>query len=156
VYATYGIAAKDFAFYSGSGLPVISGQNRSDNLATCHAVMKMLNGLEKKIAALNLSIEELVGVGTDLGSYKDRFLNDLTLKEAVAAKTGTLKHSSALAGWIAGEPASVRFVILNHTTNTVPSRNWQDRFLSLWMKNITASRGYVRESIYPLDGAFFN
>jgi D-alanyl-D-alanine carboxypeptidase/D-alanyl-D-alanine-endopeptidase (penicillin-binding protein 4) len=153
-FAALGIAAKDYKFHSGSGLPVLT-PSRVDNTATCNAILTMLKKLEEKILASNLEINDVVGVGTDFGSYRDRFLNDLNLKEAIAAKTGTLKHSSALAGWIES-PNPTRFVILNHTTASSEARAWQDRFLSRWQSSVARPRGYVRTSVYPVDSAFFN
>lgn len=153
-FAALGIAAKDYKFYTGSGLPVLA-PSRVDNTATCNAILIMLNKLEEKILALNLEINDIVGVGTDFGSYRDRFLNDLNLKESIAAKTGTLKHSSAIAGWIESAQPT-RFVILNHTTATTQARAWQDRFLSRWQTSVARPRGYIRTSVYPVDSAFFN
>jgi D-alanyl-D-alanine carboxypeptidase/D-alanyl-D-alanine-endopeptidase (penicillin-binding protein 4) len=153
-FAALGIAAKDYKFYTGSGLPVLA-PSRVDNTATCNAILTMLNKLEEKILALNLEINDIVGVGTDFGSYRDRFLNDLNLKESIAAKTGTLKHSSAIAGWIESAQPT-RFVLLNHTTATTEARAWQDRFLSRWQTNVARPRGYIRTSAYPVDAAFFN
>jgi D-alanyl-D-alanine carboxypeptidase/D-alanyl-D-alanine-endopeptidase (penicillin-binding protein 4) len=155
VFSKMGIAPSEYNFISGSGLPLINGQNRTDNVATCAAVLKLLTALESQLNKLGLEINQVVGVGTDFGSYRDRFLNDLALKEAVAAKTGTLRHSSALAGWIEAE-VPVRFAILNHTTATTNARSWQDRFLSRWMNGQSRPRGYIRESVYPVDTNFFN
>lgn len=147
--------AGSYKFHNGSGLPVISGETRLDNTATCQTILTMLKTLETKIQALGLEINDVVGVGTDFGSYRDRFLNDLNLKESIAAKTGTLKHTSALAGWIESDKP-VRFVILNHTTASTQARAWQDRFLSAWQNGTSRPRGYIRSSVYPLDGAFFD
>ncbi len=144
-----------YKLHNGSGLPMINGQTRLDNTATCQTILTMLKTLEDKIISLGLEINDVVGVGTDFGSYRDRFLNDLNLKVSIAAKTGTLKHTSALAGWIESEKP-VRFVILNHTTATPQARAWQDRFLSTWQNGTSRPRGYIRTSVYPVDGAFFD
>lgn len=144
-----------FKFHNGSGLPVINGETRLDNTASCQTILAMLRALETKIDKLGLEINDVVGVGTDFGSYRDRFLNDLNLKESIAAKTGTLKHTSALAGWIESDKP-VRFVILNHTTASTQARAWQDRFLSTWQNGTSRPRGYIRSSVYPVDEAFFD
>ena len=155
VFTQYGIAATEYVFHSGSGLPVFQGETRLDNTATCRSILTLLRGLEKRAQALNLDLESIIGVGTDLGSYKERFLNDQSLKEAIMAKTGTLKNSSSLAGWVSAA-SPTRFVILNHTANTMAARDWQDAFLAKWFNGGAQSRGYIRENIYPLEGAFFN
>lgn len=155
VLLKYKIQPAEYKFHNGSGLPVIQGESRVDNLATCFAILKLLSALEKRALELQVPLDELIAVGSDLGSFKDRFLTDLPLKDAVMAKTGTLKHSSSLAGWIEA-PTPVKFAILNHTSATMPARNWQDSFLSRWMNGQALSRGYVRVNIYPVEGPFFN
>ncbi|MBY0516540.1 MAG: D-alanyl-D-alanine carboxypeptidase [Bacteriovoracaceae bacterium] len=155
VFAKYGILPTEITLNNGSGLPVISGQTRLDNLASCQSILKLLRALEIKASNLKLNIDEFVAVGTDLGSLKERFLNDLPLKESIAAKTGTLKNSSTLAGWIESAKP-LRFVILNHVTETLKARDWQDQFLSKWISQTARPRNYSSEMIYPVDSNFFN
>ncbi len=155
VLLKYKIQPTEYKFYNGSGLPVIQGESRVDNLSSCFAILKLLKALEKRASELSISLDEVVAVGSDLGSFKERFLLDLPLKDSVMAKTGTLKHSSSLAGWIEAA-VPVKFAILNHTSATLTARSWQDGFLSKWMNGQALSRGYVRLNIYPLEGPFFN
>jgi D-alanyl-D-alanine carboxypeptidase/D-alanyl-D-alanine-endopeptidase (penicillin-binding protein 4) len=160
VFTRHGIPANEVVLRNGSGLAVLNGNGRFDNTATCRAVLKMLAALELLVRERGLTMEEVVGVGTDLGSYEKRFLNDATVKAAVVAKTGTLRNTSSLAGWIEGS-VPFRFAILNHpsaASGTKNARNFQDRLISLWMRGAgpAQARPYSRLSIYALEGDFLH
>lgn len=154
----YGIAANEINIYNGSGLAVVSGANRRDNTSTCLAILKVLTGLEEVARIRGIDLEEVIGVGTDVGSYKDRFLNDLGVKQSVMAKTGTLRNTSSLAGWIEGD-ITYRFAILHHTENASGARAAQDQFLSLWMRSDNGPalpRVYRHIPMYALDRDFLD
>jgi D-alanyl-D-alanine carboxypeptidase/D-alanyl-D-alanine-endopeptidase (penicillin-binding protein 4) len=154
----YGVTADEVRLHNGSGLPVLTSNGRLDNTATCLAVLKVLAGLEEVARWRGIELEEVVGVGTDVGSYKDRFLNDLTVKESVIAKTGSLRNTSSLAGWIEGD-VPYRFAILHHTSNATAARTAQDRFLSLWMRGENGparARPYRPLPMYALERDFLD
>ncbi len=161
VFTRHGIPATEVVMRNGSGLAIMAGTaGRLENTATCRAVLRMLAALELIVRERGLTLEEVVGVGTDPGSYKERFLNDGAVKAAVIAKTGTLRNTSSLAGWIEGA-APFRFAILNQPTvagGAANARVFQDRLLSLWMREAgpALARAYTPLSVYPLEGDFLN
>jgi D-alanyl-D-alanine carboxypeptidase/D-alanyl-D-alanine-endopeptidase (penicillin-binding protein 4) len=150
-----GIDRKSYQIYNGSGLPIKTANSRTDNLASCRMVIKVIELLSESVKKHNLSLSDIVAVngGEDLGSFRDRFKAYPETHEAVISKTGTLMHSSTLAGvlLINGE---VPFAILNHTTNTSNAKKFQDSFVSRLFYHLgePTPMDYSKISIFPWDG----
>ena len=91
-------------------------------------VIKIIALLSESVKKHNLSLSDIVAVngGEDFGSFRDRFKDYPETHEAVISKTGTLMHSSTLAGVLLIN-GQVPFAILNHTTNTSNAKKFQDR-----------------------------
>lgn len=86
--------------FTGSGLNTVRAGARVDNYATCAVVVKLIEKLKNKMEELDSKIELAVAVpGSDGGTFRSR-LNSPRLKNTMIAKTGTLYHTSALAGMI--------------------------------------------------------
>lgn len=84
--------------FTGSGLNTTREGSRVDNYATCAVVIKLIEQLKNKMEELDSKIEYAVAVpGSDGGTFRSR-LNSPRLKNTMVAKTGTLFHTSALAG----------------------------------------------------------
>ncbi|OUS00167.1 hypothetical protein A9Q84_03010 [Halobacteriovorax marinus] len=91
--------------YSGSGLPTYKNSKRQDNYATCSLIVRIVEDLNDTMIEYQKSLQQIVAVaGSDIDSsgatkstIRKRFLSP-KLKNAVMAKTGTLFHTSALAG----------------------------------------------------------
>ena len=153
-----GVDAKTFSIVNGSGLPVINGKKRFDNLASCRMILKAVSLLSQSLSRHRLVLSDVVAVngGLDLGSFRDRFEDYPETHEAVLSKTGTLKHTSSLAGMllIGGE---VPFAILNHTTNVASARKFQDAFVARMFDDLGAATPlvYSKISIFPWDGKDF-
>lgn len=153
-----GISDKTYKIYNGSGLPLINGQKRADNLATCSTVLKIVSLLSVSLKKHNLKLSDVIAVngGKDLGSFRDRFEGQPETHEAVLSKTGTLKHTSSLGGFLMMD-GEMPFAILNHTVNSSGARKFQDRFVARMFHHLGVPRPveYEKISIFPWDNADF-
>ncbi|WP_408098122.1 D-alanyl-D-alanine carboxypeptidase [Peredibacter sp. HCB2-198] len=147
-----------FSISNGSGLPIINGKKRFDNLATCRMILKSISLLSESAGKQHFELSDIVAVngGKDLGSFRNRFEDYPETHESVLSKTGTLKHTSSLAGvlLISGE---VPFAILNHTKTPVQARKFQDHFVDKMFDQLGTPTPLVYEkiSIFPWDGEDF-
>ena len=150
-----GIDRKSYQIHNGSGLPVKTPNSRTDNLASCRMVIKIISLLSESVKKHNLSLSDIVAVngGEDFGSFRDRFKDYPETHEAVISKTGTLMHSSTLAGVLLIN-GQVPFAILNHTTNTSNAKKFQDSFVSRFFYHLgeATPMDYSKISIFPWDG----
>lgn len=150
-----GIDKKSYQIYNGNGLPIKTTKTRTDNLASCRMVIKVIALLSESIKKHKLSLSDIVAVNgsQDLGSFRDRFKDYPETHEAVLSKTGTLMHSSTLGGvlLIDGE---VPFAILNHTTKVSNAKKFQDSFISRLFFHLGEATplDYTKISIFPWDG----
>lgn len=156
--AENGIDLSTFKIYNGSGLPVIFKKTRKDNLASCSMILKVMTLLSGSLKKHNLQMSDVVAIngGKDLGSFRTRFENYPETHDSVLSKTGTLKHTSSLAGvLLTGQ--ELPFAILNHTTNSPAARNFQDRFVSRMFDHLGPALplDYTKISIFPWDGTEF-
>ena len=100
-------------FYTGSGLNVGSGANRVDNYSTCAIMVNLVKELDEKMIAMQRKMQEVVAVpGVDKGTFRKR-LNSKRLANSIMAKTGTLKHTSSLAGKVSTAQGGVYFGIFH-------------------------------------------
>ncbi|MBA2405048.1 MAG: D-alanyl-D-alanine carboxypeptidase [Bdellovibrionales bacterium] len=156
--AENGIASTSYKIYNGSGLPVKTASSRTDNLASCRMVIKIIELLDQSLAKHNLTLSDIVAIngGKDLGSFRERFLNYPETHEAVISKTGTLMHSSTLAGVLLID-GNVPFAVLNHTTNVSNAKKFQDSFVSRLFHHLGEAPPmiYSKISIFPWDGSTF-
>ncbi len=153
-----GIDLSSFKLYNGSGLPIITKNIRKDNLASCHMILKVVALLTKSLKRHNLLMSDVVAVngGKDLGSFRTRFENYPETHDSVLSKTGTLKHTSSLAGVLMIDEETP-FAILNHTSNSEGARKFQDRFVSKMFDYLGTATplDYTKISIFPWDGSEF-
>ena len=158
VLSGLGASSQTIKFYNGSGLPIIRNKSRLDNLASCQAVLKVLIELENEGKDKLHNMTDLMALsgGLDFGSFRHRFIGFPETRFAVTAKTGTLKHTSAIAGFLQMEK-SLPFVIINQTTQIKEARRFQDHFISEIFFNLGASFPvpYDKISIFPVSGIDF-
>lgn len=156
--AEKGISSKTFQISNGSGLPIINGKSRFDNVATCSTILKVIALLNESVKKHNLTLPDIMAVngGKDLGSFRERFLDYPELHESVISKTGTLKHTSSLAGVLLIN-GNIPFAILNHTTNSAGARKFQDRFVNKMFDHlgVPTPLDYTKISIFPWDDSDF-
>ena len=153
-----GFDKKDFLIYNGSGLPIINGSSRLDNLASCRLLLKLMPLLEKSLSKHQLIMSDIIAVsgGQDLGSFRNRFKPYPEVSMAVLSKTGTLMQTSTLAGLLMID-GKIPFAILNDSTNSSGSRNFQDFFVSRLFNHLGTPSPipYQKISIFPYDKADF-
>lgn len=102
--------------YSGSGLDSKRDGKRVDNYSTCAMTLELVDRLHDKLEDQQVAIQEVVAVpGTDLGTFRNR-LRSPRLDKTFVAKTGTLFHTSAIAGILFGVKSKVTFGIFHQLT----------------------------------------
>ena len=85
-------------FYTGSGLPLTIEGRRFDNYSTCAATLELISALKDLVEKQGHELKELVAVpGSDGGTFSNRIF-PADYKNSFVAKTGTLMHTSTLAG----------------------------------------------------------
>lgn len=102
--------------YTGSGLNTNRDSSRVDNYSTCAVTIGLIDRLENILMDTGNAIQKVVAVpGTDLGTFKSR-LKSPRMDRTFVAKTGTLYHTSALAGLMYGANSKVSFGIFHQLT----------------------------------------
>jgi D-alanyl-D-alanine carboxypeptidase/D-alanyl-D-alanine-endopeptidase (penicillin-binding protein 4) len=142
-------------FYTGSGLNVGNGANRVDNYSTCAIMVNLVKELDDKMTELQRGMQEVVAVpGTDKGTFKRR-LNSKRLANSIMAKTGTLKHTSSLAGKVSTKEGGVYFGIFHQM------RGWKGNAKMVQNQIVTdmvdafggpAKFDYKKEYFFPAEG----
>lgn len=99
--------------YTGSGLNATRSGARVDNYATCAIVVKLIQKLDHKLVELDRKIQNIVAVpGVDGGTFRNR-LNTPRISQSMVAKTGTLFHTSALAGKVSTKEGDIYFGVFH-------------------------------------------
>ena len=151
-------------FYTGSGLPTQIDGKRVDNFATCELVVDLTRALNQLLEDNYREIWEVMAVpGVDRGTFASR-LNSPRMRRTFVAKTGTLFHTSALAGMISNssdftEDASeqVYFGIFHQLEG--PKGNAQmvqdEMLIALW-ESVDRPRSfeYKKEFFFPAYAPF--
>lgn len=152
-----GFNPSEFVINNGSGLPTLS-LTRQDNEATCSLILRVLELLEEDAQKNDFPLSDILAVAgsSDLGSFRNRFKNHPWLSSALMAKTGTLRHTSSLAGFLSLSGLTP-FAILNHTSAKEAARRFQDSFVSSLFSELGAPVviPYEKISIFPWDGENF-
>ncbi len=138
--------------YTGSGLPVETEKYRYDNYATCALVIKLIEELDVKLGDLQSKIQKLVAVpAVDRGTFSSR-LKSRRIMNAMVAKTGSLKHTSALAGMLATQMGRNYFGIFNHVRGSKGNaRIIQDKIVLKLMEDLGGKMAfsYTPEFFFP-------
>ncbi len=104
----------EIILYNGSGYPVVSGNNKYYNEASCRAVVEIMSDLRQHMITGGLEFKDIVAVaGKDSQGDGDSTVtqiygNDKT-NGALIAKTGTVNNTIALAGLISTENKTTYF-----------------------------------------------
>ncbi len=118
----FNLSADKIHFFSGSGLPFIESGIRKDNYATCSVMLDLIAELKNAIERQHKEIEDLVAVpGSDQGTFRNRVFPE-DYKNTFVAKTGTLVHTSTLAGALNTKKGFSFFGIFNQSTDIVGSK----------------------------------
>jgi len=141
MYRVFNATADQIKFYTGSGL--------GENYTTCELTLELLTELKRELERLDLNPFDIMSVaGTDEGTLKKRFTKN-DYNDLIMAKTGTLRHTSALAGYIKSNEQT-KFVVFNHSYNIQGAREIQNMFVkSLIDNNITPFKIEYEKLDYP-------
>ncbi|MGZ3808309.1 MAG: D-alanyl-D-alanine carboxypeptidase, partial [Bacteriovorax sp.] len=135
-------------FYSGSGLPTFIDGARKDNYATCSVMLDLISELKNSIEKQNKTIEDVVAVpGSDKGTFRNRIISS-DYKNAFVAKTGTLMHTSTLAGAMNTQKGFSFFGIFNQSTDIPGSKIVQNSMV----KSIMTEMGGPLAFNYEVEG----
>ena len=132
----FSLTADKIHFYSGSGLPTIIDGERKDNYATCRVMLDLVAELKASAERQNHDIDTVVAVpGSDGGTFRNRtFAADL--KNSFVAKTGTLTHTSTLAGAMSTVNGISFFGIFNQSTDIHGSKLVQNSMVESIMTDL--------------------
>ncbi len=112
--------------YTGSGLPLEESGVRRDNFATCRSVHLIMEDLKNTLEANGEKLESIMAVpGSDPGTFTRRLNND-DIKNSFIVKTGTLMHTSTLAGALSTNTGLHFFGIYHQTTDIISAKTVQD------------------------------
>jgi len=104
---------KSIKLFTGSGLNDLRNNSRVDNYATCGIIVRLVEELKNKMDDYNKEIQQIVAVpGVDAGTFRSR-LKSPRLAKTMVAKTGTLFHTSTIAGMINGKNSSHYFGVFH-------------------------------------------
>lgn len=142
------LSAEQINFYSGSGLPITIDGVRKDNYATCSIALNLISELKKSIVKQEKEIEDVVAVpGSDGGTFRNRIISS-DYKNAFVAKTGTLMHTSSLAGAMSTQQGFSFFGIFNQSTDISGSKIVQNAMV----KSIMTAMGGPKAFDYEVEG----
>lgn len=140
--------------YTGSGLDSKREGSRVDNYSTCAAILELIDRLDSKLEESQVAIQKVVAVpGTDGGTFRKR-LKSPRMNKTFVAKTGTLYHTSALAGKLYGTNSPVTFGIFHQLTGWKGNAKMvQNKTVeSLWMTYAPSEKfDYQPTYFFPAD-----
>jgi D-alanyl-D-alanine carboxypeptidase/D-alanyl-D-alanine-endopeptidase (penicillin-binding protein 4) len=143
----FNLTSEQIHFYSGSGLPAMINGVRKDNYATCGVVLNLIAELKNAIEKQGKTIEDVVAVpGSDGGTFRHRIIPS-DFKNSFVAKTGTLMHTSALAGAMNTQNGFSFFGIFNQSTDITGSKIVQNAMV----KSIITEMGGPKAFDYTVE-----
>lgn len=133
---SYGKTPDEIYFYTGSGLPDISEGKRQDNYSTCAVTLELIAALKRSIEREGFKLKDIAAVpGSDGGTFNNRPFPS-NFKNSWVAKTGTLIHTSTLAGVMNTQKGVSFFGIFNQSTNIEGSKLVQNEMVNLLMSEM--------------------
>jgi D-alanyl-D-alanine carboxypeptidase/D-alanyl-D-alanine-endopeptidase (penicillin-binding protein 4) len=125
----FGLTTDTIHFWTGSGLPTTTNQVRYDNFATCSSMLSLIQSLKETSEDQGKTIEDIMAVpGSDAGTFSNRIF-PADYKNAFVAKTGTLMHTSALAGAMSTKNGFNFYGIFNQSTDIEGSKAVQNEMV---------------------------
>ncbi len=161
----YGITSDQVFFFTGSGLPATLNGLRKDNYATCSIILSLIAKLKTSVENQLLELENIVAVpGSDGGTFRNRTF-PADFKNSFVAKTGTLMHTSTLAGAMNTQNGFSFFGIFNQTTDIAGAKAVQNSMVSSIMLDMGGPKSfdykvedfytYNEENVKKLEIPFF-
>jgi D-alanyl-D-alanine carboxypeptidase/D-alanyl-D-alanine-endopeptidase (penicillin-binding protein 4) len=144
------LGTKTLQFYSGSGLPTMIDNARYDNYATCDSMLMLIKALKKNIEEQGLKLEDIVAVpGNDQGTFSNRIF-PADYKNAFMAKSGTLMHTSTLAGAMSTKSGFSFYGIFNQSTDIEGSKRVQNMMVQSIMTELGGPKAF-NYKVEPFD-----
>jgi D-alanyl-D-alanine carboxypeptidase/D-alanyl-D-alanine-endopeptidase (penicillin-binding protein 4) len=137
--------------YTGSGLNTNRNGRRVDNYSNCALMVRLIERLENKIEEANKSFKKIAAVvGVDAGTFRKR-LRSPRLAKSIIAKTGTLYHTTAIAGSINTAENKRYFGVFQQLTGWKGgARQSQDKMIAkLWETVEGEAFDYKPEFFFP-------
>lgn len=145
--ARFGLTTDSIRFWSGSGLPTLIDGIRYDNYATCTVITDLIAALKDTALLQGRELEDILAVpGSDGGTFRNRVF-PADYKNAFVAKTGTLMHTSTLAGAMSTKTGLSFYGIFNQSTDIVGSKIVQNGMV----KSIMTEMGGPKAFNYVVD-----
>ena len=149
----YSLTTNQIQLYTGSGLSISVSGKRLDNYATCAVITSLISELKASAERQNKKVSDIVAVpGNDTGTFKNR-LNSSDYKNTFVAKTGTLFHTSTLAGAMNTKNGYSFFGVFNQTRDAVGAKKVQNEMVKVIMDEMGGSKvfGYQVEGFHAYD-----
>lgn len=125
----FGLTASTIHFWTGSGLPTMQDGKRKDNYATCSSMLSLIQALKQACERQSIELEDIVAVpGSDAGTFRNRVF-PADYKNAFVAKSGTLVHTSALAGAMSTKSGFNFYGIFNQTNLITGAKTVQNEMV---------------------------
>lgn len=147
---TFGLGDQTLHFWSGSGLPTMIQGRRYDNYATCSSMLRLMMILKEKIEKDHYELEDILAVpGSDEGTFRNRTF-PADYKNAFVAKTGTLVHTSTIAGALNTKSGLSFFGIFNQTSDINHSKKVQNIMIDGLMSELGGPKAF-NYTVLPFD-----
>lgn len=149
----FSLTADQIKLYNGSGLPSTIDGKRYDNYATCAIMTNLISELRASAERQQKELEDIVAVpGNDQGTFRNR-LNSADLKNTFVAKTGTLMHTSTLAGAMSTQKGFSFFGVFNQTTDINGAKAVQNEMVKVLLTELGGPKvfGYQVEGFHAYD-----
>lgn len=149
----FSLTADQIKLYNGSGLPSTIEGKRYDNYATCAIMTNLISELRASAERQQKELEDIVAVpGNDQGTFRNR-LNSADLKNTFVAKTGTLMHTSTLAGAMSTQKGFSFFGVFNQTTDINGAKAVQNEMVKVLLAELGGPKvfGYQVEGFHAYD-----
>lgn len=145
----FNVTKDTMKLWTGSGLPYFNNEDtRLDNYSTCGTMMNVVKELKESIEAQGLGMEDVIAVpGNDGGTFRNRIF-PADYKNSFVAKTGTLMHTSTLAGAMSTTKGFSFFGIFNQSTDIHGSKAVQNEMV----KSIMTDMGGPKAFDYEVTG----
>lgn len=145
---SFNLDTDQIRFFTGSGLPARIDGVRKDNYASCTITMNLITELKRKVEEQEREMEDIVAVpGSDGGTFRNRIF-PADYKNSFVAKTGTLMHTSTLAGMMNTQNGISFFGIFNQSTDIAGSKTVQNNMV----KSIMTEMGGPKAFNYTVEG----
>ncbi len=145
----FGLTNDKIKLWTGSGLPYVDNNDvRFDNYASCSIMLDFIKELKNSAERQGRELQDIVAVpGNDKGTFKNRlFPEDYT--NAFVAKTGTLMHTSALAGAMNTKKGFSFFGVFNMTSDSAGAHTVQNEMV----KSVMTEMGGPKSFEYEVEG----